>query len=161
MLSRIVHTISTINKNIESDFRFIETNPYFLLHFDSNYATTERNFDVNHKSLESIIKQLKFRIENKDRLTKDDLKKLLTKLTTQKANAEQALEILSCCTFARLGENQTPVVENIWKELKTQNDDLKIQHYNCVLSFARDKANIELAEDIFNEMQKNGIKPDA
>lgn len=104
---------------------------------------------------------MKNRVESKTRVTKSDLQSLLAKLTTQKANAEQALEILSCCSYARLDENQNAVVKNIWNELKNQNEHLQIQHYNHILFFARDRADINLAEEILEDIEKNGIKPDA
>lgn len=130
--------------------------------FDSNYATAERDFHANKtKSLQVIIKDLKNRVENKNRVTKADLKSLLAKLTTQKANAEEALEILSCCSFARLDEHQASVVKSIWNELKNQNQDLQIQHYNRMLFFARDRSNIKLAEEIWDEIKNKGLKPDA
>lgn len=129
---------------------------------DSNYATTERNLNVNKtRSLQVIIEDLKKRVESKTRLTRSDLQSLLSKLTTQKPNAEQALEILNCCSFARLDENQNSVVKNIWNELKNQNENFRIQHYNRILFFARDRADVKLAEEIFNEIEKNGITPDA
>lgn len=109
--------------------------------------------------MQSIIENFKNRVENKFRFKESDLITLLAKLTTQKASAKQALDILNCCSYARLNENQTTVVENIWNELKNQNFNFQIQHYNCILSFARDKGNINLAEEIFNDIQKNGIKP--
>lgn len=130
--------------------------------FDSNYATTERNFNVNKtRSLQVVIADLKKRVENKNRLSKGDLQSLLNKLTTQKANAEQALDILSCCSFARLDENQNTVVKSIWNELKNQNEKFQIQHYNRILAFARDRADIKLAEEILNDIEKSGIKPDS
>lgn len=108
-----------------------------------------------------MIEDLKKRVESKTRLTKNDLKILLTKLETQKPNAEQALEILSCCSFARLDENQRAVVRDIWNELKKQSENFQIQHFNRMLFFARDKAASKLAEDVVNEIEKNGIKFDA
>ena len=108
-----------------------------------------------------MIGDLKHRIENKNRLTKADLQLLLTKLSTQKANAEQALDILSCCSYTRHDDNQSAIVKNIWKELKNQNENFQIQHYNRILGYARDKADVKLAEEIFEEIGKNGIKPDA
>lgn len=135
---------------------------FFYFSFDRNYATTERDLNVSKtKSLQVIIRDLKTRVESKTRVTKADLQSLLAKLTTQKANAEQALEILSCCSYARLDENQNTVVKNIWKELKNQNENLQIQHYNRILFFARDRADVKLAEEILDEIQKNEIKPDA
>lgn len=133
-----------------------------MLPSDSNYATAALNLETRKtRSLQSIIKDLKIRVEKKTRLTKSDLQALLTKLTAQETNAEEAMEILNCCTYARIDENQNALVGKIWQALKTQHDDFQIQHYNCVLKFARDKADIELAEQIFADITKSGVKPDA
>lgn len=86
---------------------------------------------------------------------------MLAKLASQKANAEQAFEILRCCSFARLDENQNAVVKKIWNALKSQGEQFQIQHYNRILTFARDRADVKLAEEILNEIGKNEIKPDA
>lgn len=94
-------------------------------------------------------------------MTKADLQSVLDKLKTQNANAEQALDILSCCSYARFDENQNTVVQNIWNQLKNQNENFSIQHYNCMLSFTRQEGNKQLAEEIFAEIEKNDIKPDA
>lgn len=108
-----------------------------------------------------LIENLKNRVESKTRLTRADLQTVLDKLKTQSANAEQALEILSCCSNARYDDNQNIVVENIWKHLKGQNENFSIQHYNCILSFARNRGNTKLAAEIFAEIEQNEIKPDA
>lgn len=107
-----------------------------------------------------MIEDLKKRVESKTRLTKNDLQSLLIKLATQKPNAEQALDILSCCSFARLDDNQNAVVKNIWNELKNQSENFQIQHYNRILSFARHRGDVKLAEDALNEIEKKGIKFD-
>lgn len=104
---------------------------------------------------------MKSRVENKTRLTNANLQSLLAKLTTHKANADQALEILRCCSYARFDkENAEKIIEKIWNILKSQNDNFEIQHYNCILNVARNQADIKLAEETFDEIEKNGIKPD-
>lgn len=86
----------------------------------------------------------------------------MSKLKTQKADADQAFEILSCVQYARFdSKNPKVLIEQIWNELKCQIDNFQIQHYNCILHLTRNQDNLKLAEEIFNEIEKNGIKPDA
>lgn len=133
-----------------------------LFYFNRNYAIPTPNLNVpKARNLENTIKELKGRIENKSRLTNGDLQSLLTKLKAEKVDSTQALEILKCCSFARIDQNQINLVNTIWDELKKQNNQFQIQHYNCLLQFARDKANTKMAQKIFDEMAEVNIKPDA
>lgn len=127
-----------------------------------NYATAvvKSNF-ANTKSLEVIIKELQNRIESKSRLTNKDLQSLLAKLRARKVDNTQALEILRCCTYARVDQNQSDVINNIWNELKKNDNQFQIQHYNCMLQFARDKANVKRVQEIFDEMVNANVKPNA
>lgn len=137
---------------------------YFVLCYslDRNYAIPTPDLNVTKaKNLQTIIKEFRGRIENKSRLTNGDFQSLLTKLKTEKVDSVQALEILRCCSYARLEQNQTNLVNSIWNELKKQNNQFQIQHYNCLLQFARDKANTKLAQQVFDEMAEADIKPDA
>lgn len=98
-------------------------------------------------------------MENKSRLSNDDFQNLLTKLKTEKVNSAQALEILRLCSFAHSDQNLKNVVYNIWNELKKENDEFQVQHYNYILNFARDRQDVERAQAIFDELIKDGVKP--
>lgn len=100
-------------------------------------------------------------MENKSRLRSRELQTLLAKLRPQQVNSTEALEILQCCTFARTDHNQRQIVDEIWKELKKQNNEYQVQHYNCLLQFARDKQDAEYVQTIFDEMIEDGITPNA
>lgn len=127
-----------------------------------NYATAAVHSNIsNTKSLEVIIKELQNRIETKSRLTNKDLQSLLTKLRARKVDSAQALEILRCCTYARLDQNQSVVINNIWNELKKHENQFQIQHYNCMLQFARDKADVKRVQEVFDEMVNANIKLNA
>lgn len=108
-----------------------------------------------------MIKELQNRIETKSRLTNRDLQSLLAKLRAQKVDSTQALEILRCCSYARIDQNQSDVINNIWNELKKHDNQFQIQHYNCMLQYARDTANLKYVQQIFDEMVNANIKPNA
>lgn len=76
-------------------------------------------------------------------------------------DSAQALEILRCCSYARTDDNKSTLVNNIWEELKKQNNQFQIQHYNCMLQLASDKADAKRVQEIFDEMGKADIKPNA
>lgn len=110
--------------------------------------------------MKTVISELKARIENKSRLTSNDLQILLTNLKTEKVDSDEALEILRCCSFARIEQNQSKIVNNIWDELKKHENQFQIQHYHCMLQFAKDKADAQRAQQLFDEMVNAAIKPD-
>lgn len=116
---------------------------------------------ITGSNLDNILKEFNNRAEAKTRLSKDDLQMLLTKVKEQKVDSTQALEILRCCTYARTRRNENDIVNDIWNELKKNNDKFRIQHYNCILQFARDKQDVIRAQELFDEMIKSEIKPDA
>lgn len=139
----------------------------YFLHsgqFDSHYATADQSQPKHNSSrtnsLPVIIENLRKRVESKTWLRAFDLQIVLNKLKTQPANAEQAFEILNCCANARYDGTQDNAVEQIWNHLKGQHENFSIQHYNCMLSFAKKRGNIKLAEEIFNEIESKEIKPD-
>lgn len=111
--------------------------------------------------MEVLIKDLRNRVETKSRVSTNDLQTLLNKLRIQNVDSWQALEILRCCSYARLEKNQFNAVNNIWKELKKHDEDFSIQHYNYMLQFAKDRANVTYVQEIFDEMIKAKIKPNA
>lgn len=100
-------------------------------------------------------------MENKSRLSNGDFQSLLTKLKTQNVNSAQALEILRLCSFTHADQNLKNVVYNIWEELKKENGEFQAQHYNYILSFARDTQDLERAQAIFDELIRDGVKPNA
>lgn len=128
---------------------------FFLLYFTRNYASTVPAYD----SLSDIIKKFTNQAKNRAALSDTDLQTLLTTLKTRPADSVEALELLRCCTQARTGPNQTDIVHDIWKELKRHNR-FQIEHYSYLLQFAKDKRNTQLAQEIFDEMIKDGIRPD-
>ena len=134
----------------------------FKLDFNSNYATAAPAVNLKKSaSLETFIKELKYRVENKSRLSTGDLHTLLHKLKLQTVDNAQALEILRICSFVRSDENHSGISEAIWKELKKENADFQVHHYNCLLQIARDNNDVKRAQKIFDEMVNDGIKPNA
>lgn len=127
--------------------------------FVRNYAVAERDSKSNKsKSLQVLIEDLKDRVENRVRLKDADLQSILTSLATQKPNTEEALEILKYCTFVADYERQNAMVNKVWNKMKIQSETFGIQHYNSILSFARHRGDVNLAEDIVNEIKKNEIE---
>lgn len=100
-------------------------------------------------------------MENKSNLTNKDLVPLLEKLKSQTVDSTQALEILRLCSFGRTIHFQGNIVNGIWNELKKENKDFQVQHYNCMLHFGRNRGNFKLVQTIFDGMIEDGIKPNA
>lgn len=73
----------------------------------------------------------------------------------------QALEILRLFSFLRTDENQSDIVNSIWRELKKDNVNIQVQHYNYRLHLAKNNQNVDQTQVIFDELLKDGIKPDA
>lgn len=112
--------------------------------------------------MELAVKQLNDRVENQSCLSSDDLNSLLMKVkSVKKVESSQALEILRLCSFLRIDENQSDIVNSIWNELKKEKANFQIQHYNCILLLARNNPDIEQLQVIFDELLKDGIKLDA
>lgn len=134
----------------------------FKRNSNSNYATAAPAIKLKKSvSLETFIKELKNRVENKSRLSAGDLQTLLHKLKLQTVDSAQALEILRICSFVRSGENHSGIADAIWRELKKENADFQVQHYNCLLQIAQEKHDVTRAQKIFDEMVTDGIKPNA
>lgn len=148
-------------------FEFQKKQSYLSFHLfgyvlNSNYATTVVNQEItNSSSLDSDINVLENRAKCRRQLSNRDLHSLLLKLSKERANSTQTLEILRYCTHAITEQNQCDIVNDIWNELKKCNNEFQIEHYNHMLRFAADKIDVKRAEEIFDEMIKNGIVPDA
>ncbi|XP_055312803.1 leucine-rich PPR motif-containing protein, mitochondrial-like [Sitodiplosis mosellana] len=129
----------------------------------SNYATAAPAVRQLNRSanLKTVVEELKNRVENKSRLSNRDLQSLLTNLKSQTVDSAQALEILRMCSFVHPDEVRNDIVKGIWKELKKQNPDFQVQHYNYLLQIARNKQDVKYAQQIFDDLIKDDIKPNA
>lgn len=127
----------------------------------SNYATVASKHTVSKPAtLEFVIKQLKRRVENASQLSNGDLQSLLKKLKSHKCDSAQALEILKCCSFTRMDENQTAIMTSIWNELNKQNIDFKTPHYNCLMQYFINIGELKRVQTIFDEMIASKLEPD-
>lgn len=128
--------------------------------FTRNYATTALNNEITKtNSLDATIKEFKNRAKYKLDVSNRDLNSLLSKLKTHKADSTQTLEILKCCSYASIDPNQSEIVDSICTELK-KHTVFHVDHFNYILQFAKDKRDSQRAQEIFDEMINDGVKPD-
>lgn len=150
--------------SVQINIQFVHLNECkmlnFWLLFIRTYVTATHEI-TKTSSLDFIVTELKNRAKYKLNLSLNDLQLLLSKLKAERVNSEEALEILKCCACASTKENLSAIVNDIWIELKNENTEFQVQHYNYMLRFAKDKQDTQRAQEIFNEMQQNGIKPDS
>lgn len=111
-------------------------------------------------SMEYTIIKMKNRMAQKSNITLSDLQSLFLKIETQKLDSVQALDILTFCSYARTEQDQTGISKSIWETMKKQNTPFQVQHYNRFMQLASHKKNPTLAQEIFDELIKDGIKPD-
>lgn len=110
-------------------------------------------------SLNALIQVLNNQAKYKLCLLDNHLQPLLSRLKTDQVNSAEALEILRCCSQAVTDSNQRDIVNNIWIELKKRTK-FQIEHYNYFLDFLKYKRDTKRAQEIFDEMIADGIKPD-
>lgn len=106
-----------------------------------------------------MLRDYKVRLENRNLLTQHDWEKLAATIKKQTVSSQQALEFFRLCSFGRVHPKSADIVFDIWKHFKDQENFLEISHYNYLLQFARDKSNCQQTQQIFDELIKNGLKP--
>lgn len=150
--------------------------PYFSQFF-SKYTTAAINVnEPEADGFESILKQMKSEVkkqpeartdqssksrsEVRPQLSLQSLKSTLKQVRSQPVSSTQALELLQSVSQSRLDKGQFDIVKDIWKELKKNNKDFTIEHYNCLLQLSRNKLDAKFAKAVFDDLTAAGLKPD-
>lgn len=111
-------------------------------------------------ALSGSINQLRIQVENESRISDNLIKNLSKDLEISKVNITQSLNILRYCVNGKFRNDPSPIVNEIWKQIKRQTSPT-IQHYIAMMQFCQEWRNSEELQAIFDEMIEANIKPNA
>lgn len=111
-------------------------------------------------SVNRSIDQLRFQVENKSKISDNLIKNVSKGLEGSKVDINQSLNILRYCVNGKFRNDPSPIVKEIWHQLKRQNAPT-IQHYIAMMQFCQEWRNLAELQAIFDEMIEAKIKPNA
>lgn len=111
-------------------------------------------------SLNSSIDQLRIQIERKSKISDNLIRNVSKDLEESKVDNNLSLDILRYCANGEFHNDPSPIVNEIWNQLKIQNEP-KAKHYIAMMQFCQKWRNSVKTQTIFNEMIEAKIKPNA
>lgn len=115
---------------------------------------------IGGDSVNSSIDRLRIQVENKSKISDNLIKNVSKGLEGSKVDSHQSLHILRYCANGKFYNDPSPIVNEIWHQLKRQNAP-KIQHYIAMMQFHQECQNSVELQAIFGEMIAAKIKPNA
>lgn len=111
-------------------------------------------------SVNSSIDRLRIQVENKSKISDNLIKNVSKGLEASKVDINQTLNILRYCANGKFHNDPSPIVNEIWHQLKRQNAP-KMQHYIAMMQFYQACQKPAELQAIFDEMIEAKIKPNA